>query len=102
MVDTQTTQTAAPQREGFLVRHWQKLVAAVIWLTLAGSFLAYSLITGKTPWLACLPWAHVCLLAGFGVAAGAGWRRAAAPALGLLAAAALACLLPLRAAPPPA
>lgn len=34
----------------------------------AGHFLIYSLISYKTPWLACLPWAHVCLLAGFAVA----------------------------------
>jgi uncharacterized protein (TIGR03663 family) len=33
-----------------------------------GHFLIYSLIGYKTPWLACLPWAHVCLLAGFGIA----------------------------------
>ncbi len=26
--------------------------------------LIYSLIAYKTPWLACLPWAHVCVLAG--------------------------------------
>ena len=31
----------------------------------AGHFLIYSLIAYKTPWLACLPLAHVCLLAGF-------------------------------------
>ena len=31
-------------------------------------FLIYSLISYKNPWLACLPWAHVCLLAGFAVA----------------------------------
>jgi uncharacterized protein (TIGR03663 family) len=31
----------------------------------AGHFLIYSLIAYKTPWLASLPWAHVCLLAGF-------------------------------------
>lgn len=30
-----------------------------------GHFLIYSIIAYKTPWLACLPWAHVCLLAGF-------------------------------------
>lgn len=29
--------------------------------------LIYSLIAYKTPWLMCLPWAHVCLLAGFAV-----------------------------------
>ena len=34
----------------------------------AGHFAIYSIIAYKTPWLACLPWAHVCLLAGFGVA----------------------------------
>lgn len=33
----------------------------------AGHFLIYSIIAYKTPWLACLPWAHVCLLAGFSV-----------------------------------
>jgi predicted membrane-bound mannosyltransferase len=30
-------------------------------------FLIYSLFAYKTPWLACLPWAHVCLLAGFAI-----------------------------------
>lgn len=30
-----------------------------------GHFLIYSIIPYKTPWLACLPWAHVCVLAGF-------------------------------------
>lgn len=30
-------------------------------------FLIYSLIAYKTPWLALLPWAHLCLLAGFAV-----------------------------------
>jgi len=29
-----------------------------------GHFLIYSIIRYKTPWLACLPWAHVCVLAG--------------------------------------
>lgn len=33
-----------------------------------GHFLIYSLISYKTPWLACLPWAHVCCLAGFALA----------------------------------
>jgi predicted membrane-bound mannosyltransferase len=33
-----------------------------------GHLLIYSLFGYKTPWLACLPWAHVCLLAGFAVA----------------------------------
>jgi uncharacterized membrane protein YdjX (TVP38/TMEM64 family) len=39
---------AAP-RTSFLARHWQKLVAALIWLVLAGSFIAYSAISGRTP-----------------------------------------------------
>lgn len=30
--------------------------------------LIYSLISYKNPWLVCLPWAHVCLLAGFAFA----------------------------------
>lgn len=30
-----------------------------------GHVAIYSLIAYKTPWLACLPWAHVCVLAGF-------------------------------------
>lgn len=33
-----------------------------------GHFVIYSIIRYKTPWLACLPWAHLCLLAGFAVA----------------------------------
>lgn len=33
----------------------------------AAHWLIYSLIGYKTPWLACLPWAQVCLLAGFAV-----------------------------------
>ena len=51
----------------------------------AGHFLIYSLIAYKTPWLACLPWAHVCVLAGFGVAGLSGrpvWLKAG---VGLLA-----------------
>ncbi len=33
----------------------------------AAHFLVYSLISYKTPWLACLPWVHVCVLAGFSI-----------------------------------
>jgi uncharacterized protein (TIGR03663 family) len=40
-----------------------------------GHFAIYSLIGYKTPWLACLPWAHVCLLAGFSVVMMPMWRR---------------------------
>ena len=51
----------------------------------AGHFLIYSLIAYKTPWLACLPWAHVCLLAGFSVAGFSGRRLWLKTALCLLA-----------------
>lgn len=44
-------------------------VARFLAYAAAGHFLVYGLIAYKTPWLACLPWAHVCLLAGFGAAA---------------------------------
>jgi uncharacterized membrane protein YdjX (TVP38/TMEM64 family) len=40
---------ASTRRESFWARHWQKLVAALIWLTLVGTFLGYSLITGRSP-----------------------------------------------------
>jgi uncharacterized protein (TIGR03663 family) len=46
----------------------------------AAHFLIYGIISYKTPWLACLPWAHVCLLAGFGIT---GWRHTV-PALRVL------------------
>ncbi len=52
MVDTPTTPSAGgatPGRSGWLARWWQKLAAAAIWLMLAGSFLGYSLVTGRSP-----------------------------------------------------
>jgi uncharacterized membrane protein YdjX (TVP38/TMEM64 family) len=49
MLDTRSAASPATRRSTFLARHWQKLVAAAIWLTLAGSFLGYSLITGSSP-----------------------------------------------------
>ncbi|GAB4428285.1 MAG: hypothetical protein OHK0015_11030 [Chloroflexi bacterium OHK40] len=49
MVDTPTTRATTARAVGFLARHWQKFVAAAIWLTLAGGFLVYSLRTGSTP-----------------------------------------------------
>ncbi len=55
-----------------------------------GHFAIYSVIAYKTPWLACLPWAHVCVLAGF---AFAGFTKHGLPvkaALVLLTAATLA------------
>ena len=50
----------------------------------AGHFLIYSLISYKTPWLACLPWAHVCLLAGFAIAGFSRHGRPGKAALGFL------------------
>jgi len=47
----------------------------------AAHFLIYSLIAYKTPWLACLPWAHVCLLAGLAFAGFHQQRRMAMVAL---------------------
>lgn len=47
---------AEPQPHRWLIRF-------VAYSALA-HFVIYSLIGYKTPWLACLPWAHVCLLAG--------------------------------------
>lgn len=37
-------------------------------------FAIYSLIAYKTPWLMCLPWAHVCLLAGFSLVSITSWK----------------------------
>lgn len=54
-----------------------------------GHFLIYSCIAYKTPWLVCLPWAHVCLLAGFSLWRFAGWRPIAKVACGLVIAACL-------------
>jgi hypothetical protein len=47
---------------------WRSRCVRFIGYSAAGHFAIYSLIAYKTPWLACLPWAQVCLLAGFGVA----------------------------------
>jgi uncharacterized protein (TIGR03663 family) len=52
-----------------------------------GHFLIYSLIAYKTPWLACLPWAHVCLLAGFafaGFSSRRWWMKAALVSLAVV------------------
>ncbi len=48
--------------------HFRRPVVRFIGYSAAGHFAIYSLIAYKTPWLACLPWAQVCVLAGFGVA----------------------------------
>ncbi|MEO5716410.1 MAG: flippase activity-associated protein Agl23 [Luteolibacter sp.] len=56
----------------------------------AGHVVIYSLIAYKTPWLACLPWAHVCLLAGFSVAGFSHHRLPVKAAFALLV---TACLI---------
>ncbi|MEO0510445.1 MAG: flippase activity-associated protein Agl23 [Verrucomicrobiota bacterium] len=45
-------------------RNKQKLALFLVISTVL-HFLIYSLIGYKTPWLSLLPWAHLCLLAGF-------------------------------------
>ena len=52
MVDTQTTSSepsTAVHSTRLVPLHWQKLIAAGIWLTLVGSFLGYSLVTDTSP-----------------------------------------------------
>jgi len=50
--------------------------AAIQFLTYAAAahFAIYSVIAYKTPWLMCLPWAHVCLLAGFSLVSTRSWK----------------------------
>jgi len=55
----------------------------------AGHFIIYSFFAYKTPWLACLPWAHVCLLAGFSLTETARRGMIARVALAMLAGIAL-------------
>jgi len=52
----------------------QKVAIRFLAYAAAGHFLIYSIFAYKTPWLACLPWAHVCALAGF-VLSGTAWRN---------------------------
>ncbi|MGB6221723.1 flippase activity-associated protein Agl23 [Haloferula sp.] len=49
------------------MRHDTRIAIRFLAFAAAFHFLIYSLIAYKTPWLALLPWAHVCLLAGFAV-----------------------------------
>lgn len=42
-----------------------RVVVRFLTYAAAGHFLIYSAFSYKTPWLACLPWAHVCALAAF-------------------------------------
>lgn len=58
---------ASFSNKGRLSRH--RHLVRFLAFSAAGHFVIYSLFAYKTPWLACLPWAHVCLLAGFALAA---------------------------------
>lgn len=58
---------ASTFRRHTMVPEHRRIIRFIAYAT-AGHFLIYSLIGYKTPWLACLPWAHVCLLAGFALA----------------------------------
>jgi predicted membrane-bound mannosyltransferase len=63
----------------------QRLMIRFIAYAAMGHILIYSVIAYKTPWLVVLPWAHVCLLAGFSVFGIASWRRRWQAAVLLLA-----------------
>jgi uncharacterized protein (TIGR03663 family) len=74
---------------GFAV-NIRRTVVRFLAYSAVGHFLIYSLIAYKTPWLACLPWAHVCLLAGFGISGFSGRHPWLQSALSLLVVTALA------------
>jgi uncharacterized protein (TIGR03663 family) len=50
------------------ISHRSRIFIRFLAYSAAGHFLIYSLIAYKNPWLACLPWAHACVLAGFALA----------------------------------
>ena len=79
---------AATFRRDAMVEKQRRVVRFLAYAA-AGHFLIYSLIAYKTPWLMVLPWAHVCLLAGFGVAGMAAYRPQWKAAVLLLAGVAL-------------
>ncbi len=54
-------------RRDALEAKWRNTVRFLAYAA-AGHLLIYSLIAYKTPWLMVLPWAQVCVLAGFSVA----------------------------------
>jgi predicted membrane-bound mannosyltransferase len=64
-----------------------RLCSTVQFLALAAAahFIGYSLIAYKTPWLMVLPWAHVCLLAGFALVGFSRRRPPLQTALAMLA-----------------
>lgn len=69
---------------------WRRATIRFLAYSAIGHFVIYSLFAYKTPWLMCLPWAHVCLLAGFSVWGFAGWRRGGQAAMAVVLAAVLA------------
>lgn len=71
-------------RKDAMATHERSFVRFLGWSALF-HFLVYSAIAYKNPWLACLPWAHVCLLAGFAFAGFARWRVAPRVVVGALA-----------------
>ncbi len=75
---------------GTFFRQENKRLIRFVAYSAAGHFLIYSLFAYKTPWLACLPWALVCLLAGLSFAGFAARPRIWQAALVLLSAVALA------------
>ncbi len=49
MIDELTPDSPLSPPETFWKRHWQKLLAAAIWLVIAGSILGYATFTGRSP-----------------------------------------------------
>lgn len=79
---------AASFRRDAMAARWRNTIRFLAYAAV-GHLLIYSLISYKTPWLMVLPWAHVCLLAGFSMAGMAAWRRWWQAALFVLAGLAL-------------
>jgi len=71
-------------RRDFLNRECRIMIHFLAYAA-AGHFLIYSMIAYKTPWLVCLPWAHVCVLAGFAIAGFSTCRMPARVILTILA-----------------
>lgn len=72
-------------------RHVARLTARFLGVSACIHVFIYSVISYKTPWLMCLPWAHVCLLAGYATASPVG-LASPAKALKVRASAFLAAL----------
>lgn len=80
-------------RKDVMASHERVFIRFLGWSALF-HLLIYSLISYKNPWLACLPWAHVCMLAGFAVAGFA--RLPAAPRIAIAMLAALCVVTQFR------